>query len=463
MLDAVDRKIVTLSHQIATFLVVAIGIACVDETKAHEKVSFDLTQKATCQLANTTLKANGELKVGTGDQARKTPIHVLGTLRYWNLPRGNSADEALLTARVYETAEAEISVGGRSDKSQLDAARRLMVVRRQSNQLTYYSPQGPLTRGDLELVAAQCDPCVARQLLPEESVEVNQTWKPAENVLADLFGLQHVTKSTIECKLLSATDHLAEIQIAGVAEGITLGAKSTLKLDGTITFDRKRREISRIAVTVNEKRDVGLFAPGFRMEAHIDTTLSPAKAPKELSNEVVSKLAAEPGPSDTAIQFASPNMGVAFLHDRHWRVTLHRRDLLVLRMVRDGSFVAQCNMTPATEAGDDPKADAARFQVHVEQAVGKIDGQIDEVSTATREDGVQILRIAATGKANDVPITWVYYMLAEPSGKRLALVFTYATAQQENFETADHDLIGSVKVIDASRSAQRDTAGAESR
>ena len=195
------------------------------------------------------------------------------------------------------------------------------------------------------------------------------------------------------------------------------------------------------------------------MEAHIDTTIETTKTPKQLQSAAISKFDEEPQASNLAMEFISPAIGVAFLHDRQWRTTLHRRDLLVLRMVDQGSFVAQCNMTPAAKAGDDPKADSEKFQAHVEQALAQNGGQIDEISTATREGGLKILRIAASGKAKEVPITWIYYMLTDATGQRMALVFTFATPQQENFNAGDHDLIGSIRFFDRKRAAQHDDAG----
>ena len=208
-------------------------------------------------------------------------------------------------------------------------------------------------------------------------------------------------------------------------------------------------------MTIHENRDVGLFSPGFEIEAHIDTSISPSKPPQQLNKEVWAKHLGKPTASQLAIDFASSTMGVAFIHDRDWRVTLHRQDLLVLRMVREGKFIAQCNIVPGSKVSDDPKADAAKFQSHVEQALAKNAGQIEEISTATTDSKVEIVRIAAKGIANEVPINWIYYMLTSPNGKRAAIVFTLAQDQKEEFANADHDLIGALRFAGETRSAQR--------
>ena len=461
-LDATMRTSVTRLLPVLLIVGLHAGASFAAEDDPAKKVTFDVATSA-CQRVQTTLKANGKLRTASSDEAQQTAIRVVGELEFVELLLTDAEAESPRSGRYYKQAQAKISVGERVDESQLDDARRLMVVQRSEDGLTYFSPQGPLTRGDLELISSQCDPLAVRELLDGETLAVKDSWQPNNRVLAELFGIDHITNAKVKCQLLSATKELARVQITGEAEGVALGAMSKLKVDGTITVDRKRQAISRIAVTINEQRDVGLFAPGFEMEAHIDTKISPTKTPPELDRDALAQVAAEPESADMALAFGSPNLGVAFIHDRQWRVTLHRRDLLVLRLVRDGKFVAQCNMTPATDADDDHQADKTRFQAHVEQALAENNGQLQEISTAKREDGLQMVRISASGKANELPITWVYYMLADPSGQRLALVFTYATAQEKHFNSADLDLIGNMKLVDDDRAAQHQAAGSETR
>ena len=80
-------------------------------------------------------------------------------------------------------------------------------------------------------------------------------------------------------------------------------------------------------------------------------------------------------------------------------------------------------------------------------------GRIEEASQAT--DGeFELLRIVASGKANEVPITWIYFHLAATDGRRAALVFTLASDNIERFAKSDHELIGGFRFLKAEAAEQ---------
>jgi hypothetical protein len=190
----------------------------------------------------------------------------------------------------------------------------------------------------------------------------------------------------------------------------------------------------------------------------IDTRVTSAETPKELSPQMLAAIPLFPTDSNQSIDFASPQLGLAFIHDRRWRVTLHRRDLLVLRMVENGEFLAQCNITPAGSASEEPAVESARFRAQVEQTLSTQGGHVEELSQATTDAGVEMVRIAAAGGAGEVPITWYYYLLTRKSGERYAVVFTLASKQQERFGSGDLDLIGRFEFPAQPSAAQRDSA-----
>ena len=455
-MDATRRIIVTFSQRIFVGITAyIIVIATPPSVGGSEELRLGEPDPTACYLIQTTLKADGHLKVDGEGESNELPIRVWGSLRYRQVTVDSPANKSPLIVRLFQAAKADIVVDGRPDSSELSPLRRLIALREIEGDYVAYSPQGPLTRGDLELISVQCDPAIVRQLLPTRSLKLGESWRADEKLLADVCGLEAITASDVKCKLLSARRDVAEIQLEGKAEGISLSAKSELQIEGTLTFDRTRNSLSRISVTIQEKRDAGLFAPGFDMEAHIESTISPARPPKELSAESLAGLRAEPESAALAIEFASPTMGIALVHQRDWRVTMHRRDLLVMRLVRDGTFVAQCNVTPAGKASEDREKDATKFQSQVAAAVGKNAGQIDEISTAQTELGTDILRVTANGQSGETPITWVYYLLTQKDGTRMAVVFTLASEQLKAFGGSDHDLIGSLRMIEENRSAEK--------
>ena len=202
--DATGHKIVTYLQAFIAALIFA-GIAP-NQASAEAVVSLSPDPRG-CQLVQTTLKADGKLVVGT-DTTGNRPIRVVGDLRYFDL-RSGQGDGPHNSTRHYATAKATISVDGRVTESRLEDARRLIFVRQAGDRLIFYSPAGPLTRGDLDLVSVQCDPLVIQELLDGKSAELNQAWKASNEQIGKLFSLDNVIDSTVTLKLLSATSAVA--------------------------------------------------------------------------------------------------------------------------------------------------------------------------------------------------------------------------------------------------------------
>lgn len=447
LLDASGRKFVTISSSIALF-VLANSLLVPMRATLGEVISLKTSPHGGCRQVQIRLKAEGKLIADGEDSKRHLPIRVKGQLEYVQIHRQAA------TLRHYRIADAEIVADGRKSDSRLSSTRRLIAVDRSDGGFVLYSPFGPLTRDDLEMVETQCDPLALEGLLPEQSVRDGATWAPSASNIAHVLGWDVVTKSSLTCKLSKVNAKTAKIEVAGELEGASLGAKSRVAVEGTIAFDRRVRRIADSKFKIDERREVGYFSPGCEMEATIESTISAADPPAELSPAKLRGIQLQRTAGNTAIDFTSPGLGLAFLHDRRWRVTLHRRDLLILRMVDEGEFIAQCNIAPLRPALEEQPVELAKFRAQIEQALSQQEGQILEASQATTDEGLAILRIAAAGKVNDVPVTWYHYLLTRDNTHRAAVIFTLAEKQNKEFGAADHDLIGSLRFLNGAETAQ---------
>ena len=450
-LDAAKGILVTsiCNFRLAIMLVLGYGLASFSSAvTADEAISLQLDADTEGLRVSTTLKADGHLHVGEGEQQKQLPIRVAGNLEFVQVRKGNAA------VRKYEQAEADISVNSKTNKKRLSTTRQLIVAQPAGDEVEIFSPLGPITRGDLELLSTQFDVAALGELVPQERVDVGDTWPVGKAAAAMLLGLDSVEQSELTCKLTRATAEEAALELVGKVEGNALGAATKVAVDGGLTIDRRAGRISQIDVQINETREVGHFAPGFAIEASIRTTVTPAELPAELSTESLQNLAIARTPSNLALDFASSSLRLGFIHDRRWRTTMHRHDLLVMRMVGGGQFIAQCNISPLPSAGEDEAVELAKFRAQVEQTIAEQGGQVEETSKADAENGLSVLRIAASGKANGVLLTYIYYLLTQTDGRRAAIVFTLASAQQEQFATADHDLIGSIQFLQRTDTAR---------
>src|SRR5262249_52843267 len=92
----------------------------------------------------------------------------------------------LKTARFYDKAQAAINAGGEKSERSLRADRRLSVAQRHKEQSSVYSPAGPLTREELDLIAEDFDTLSILGVLPAKPVAVDETWNVPNSVVQAL-------------------------------------------------------------------------------------------------------------------------------------------------------------------------------------------------------------------------------------------------------------------------------------
>ena len=71
----------------------------------------------------------------------------------------------------------------------------------------------------------------------------------------------------------------------------------------------------------------------------------------------------------------------------------------------------------------------------------------------TSHSGYRVFRVVVDGNASEVPIQWIYYLLADQTGRQLAMVFVVESELLERLAGADEQLAASIEFVD------RTTAG----
>jgi hypothetical protein len=376
-----------------------------------------------------SMKLTGTLKAPL-PSGKSIPLDMKGTVtqsfrerRLEGLGRDAKAYRML---RSYDAARLLVTVAGEKTEKSLTAASRLMIIHGGTTGLTVYSPSGPLTYNDLELLRMPGDSLSLLPFLPPGKVPVGRSWTPPGFAVQMLTGIDAVAKSTVACNLKSAADGKAVISLAGKVEGARDGAPTTIDLDGEISYHLARNYVSGLTLKQKETSRTGPVSPALDVTAEIALHRKPADDAGPLSPKSVAGVDLEPKPSLLKIAF-QPVEGVSFLLDRGWHVTHHRDKLAILRFLKEGNLLSQVTIRPLADAAPGKHVSEEQFQKDIAAALGsrvKSIVRAEQIKQKNRPGDRRFLySVIVDGSDNGVDMRWHYYLCAAPDGRQLSLVF----------------------------------------
>ena len=396
------------------------------------------------QQVKVVVETEGELKLNpNGSEVKRLPVKVEANLAY--VERTLGIGKSLKTVRSYAQAQAGIRLGDSELATTLRDERRLIVSQSDEKQALTFSPLGPLTREELEMLDVPGSGLTLAALLPLRVVKIEQSWQIPDWAVARLMGLDIVNQHDVTGKLTDVKDNIATIALQGKLAGAIGGVTSEIELAGKLNFDLKQRAITWLALGFKENRAIGHAQPGFEVAGKVRMIAAPIRAAETVGNAALANLPTTASRETTLIDFAADSAGYAMAHDRRWNVMVDRHDATILRLVDRGDLVAQCNISrlPALAQGEQLTLEA--FQEDVRKTLGKNFGEIVEAAQETGGNEIRILRVIVSGTTADLPIQWSYYHLSDPTGNRASFVFTIEGSLVERFAQVDRELVSAFR------------------
>ncbi len=404
-----------------------------------------------------TFQADGQLRIPDGRGLATPKTHVEAKLLFFerDLSPGSEASwgEKLGPAalRWYEAAEMTATIDGERVSSTLRPDRRLMVVQFRNREGILWCLQGPLTRAELDLIRQSAGVFLLDNLLPNRVVHPGEKWPMPELPLAALLGLEDVANATVEATLLEIVGDVARVEFAGKLHGAAEAVSSEIRLKGRYQFSLSKGRIIWLGVAYQEIRPPGPVAPGVDLVAKIGITLRPESDCSELQAQDLARIRTFSKP-ELHLEEESPDGFWRLKYERGWHITALTERMAVLRLVDRGTFLAQCKISPANQRSR-PQS-LAQFQADIREALGKQFGQFLNASELRSSAGTPIYRVEVRGYAADVPVVWIYYWIAAPSGEALVVSFTLEEVLRDRFADADKRLLDGL-VLRADRVAAR--------
>ena len=433
------------SHR--TCIGILLGLVVAWPARAESYSLAESPREGECFRITTTTQVSGLLKVAR--DGKQVPVKIAAKNEHVFVERVLVADKVVVkkTARHYRTAASHATVDGARVERTLAAERRLIVAQRTGDGLFCYSPVGPLTRSDLEVVSEHFETLHLTGLLPGKDVAVGDSWKLESATAQSLCLFDGLISHDLSAQLKEVAGGLAVIAIDGTAKGIENGALATLIISAIVRFDTAKKQIVGVEWKQKDVRDQGPATPAAELETI--TILKReflAQPPAELADTIVAAVPATEDPPVTVKQLAhrDPKGRFQLLHARDWHVIGQTDHHLVMRLLDRGDFVAQATLTHWTNAGPGKHISPEDFEKLAERGANwKIEQVTDRTPVPTDADR-WVYRISARGELDGSPVVQHFYVVAAATGDQMIVTFTMRPAGASRLGTRDLELVNAI-------------------
>ena len=225
----------------------------------------------------TAFEVGGELKEIVEGKVHRAKISVTCNLSYdeKTLELTTTPQNHARSVRYYEQIDAVIKVEDDGMKPVLRQRRRLIGAEASEDMLTLFSPLGPLTRDELDLIDVLPDSLLLDRLLPEKRVAVGDSWKHSPKLIAALLGIDVAGTANVRSTLTEVAGGAARFGLTGRVEGAIEGVSTEIELKAKYRFDLKRGRIDWFALLVKEDRSIGHVADGVDAVARRQMQIAP--------------------------------------------------------------------------------------------------------------------------------------------------------------------------------------------
>jgi len=349
--------------------------------------------------------------------------------------------------RYFNQAEAEIKIGENIFKPLLRPERNLIAAEITPKTVLLFSPRGPLTREELELIDVQADSLLIDRFLPDKPLSVGDKWKQPETLMAQLLGLDEVGQTDVQSVLKEVTDQVARFEMGGNVAGAVDGVTTAIEIKARYRFDLKRKRIDWLGMLVKEKRQTGPVSDGLDVVAQLKVTILPAKKTEYLNEADLKDLPTRSTPELSLLSHVSKEGGWEIGYDRNWHVYRDQKNLAaaVLRRIEAGELIAQCNLSSLPQVNPDKLVSLEEYQEDIKQALAKEFKEFVEAGQTVDQANRRVLRVVVRGTASDLPILWNYYHIADQQGRQMSFVFTVEEKHADRFGKAGQKLIDSLR------------------
>lgn len=391
------------------------------------------------------------------DQEQREPLVAKATFQFSErrlAPAGRDA-LAFRAIRKFDLASVTTTVGDLTTGATLSPNAKTIISAGYREGVRHYSPAVKLDRDSLDLLEIPGDPLVLAALLPLEPVDVDDEWKPSDWVMQMLTGIEAVESSALTCKLTAANSISAKITFSGKVKGQRYGASTEVDVNGTLIFDMRTSHVAQTQAIYKIKSDIGTIIPGLDIVVTSNLVRTVSDETELFSDAEIESVPLDPAVDLLQLTFEAPEWGVKIEHKRNWHlfhaVLEGANPVTIFRLVEHGTLVCQCNFSPLLNLAPGATVPSEQFEADIQESLGKSFKKFGERDLISTEDGRQILRIFVEGEQEVrgakgsalIPMTWIYYLVINPTGRQLSFVFAVESPLVEQLNNRDLEFVKS--------------------
>ena len=400
------------------------------------------------------VQVGGETKYAEAGKSRQEKMSVVRELDYFEKTLDVAGEDCTgRSVRDYRKATATVTVDKDAFQPALQPRHRLITCEASKRAAVLYPTDGNLTRDELDAIDIQANTLLLDRLLPEKAVAVGDRWPHSPELTAAMFGLDDVATCTVQSTLKEVSKSRALCEMTGRVEGTIHGVSTTIEVMAKYRFLLAKKRIDWLGLLIKEDRKPSFVDDGLDAVSRIDIRLKEVDAPESLADAAPAKRAAEATEASMALCFLSPDGAWQCRHDRLWYPHYDRpkNAVVKLRRVDRAEAGGQCIISSLPKRDPQKLPSLADFQEDIRRALGKEFGEFVEASETANGADYRVYRAVAQGTVSDVAMRWIYYLVADPQGRQVALTFAVEQRLVDRFADADKLLVESLRFTPAAK------------
>ncbi len=414
-----------------------------------KKYDLNVGKKVSTFNVDTKLEAKGMLVMDPTKETRTVSMNVLANYRYEE--RLGASQGRQKSIRYYNFAKSRAEIGHGIVNFELNDDNRYLILERSNSvqadgkRISYQTPKPTLTNEELDLVITPANSMVLTKWIAKQDVAVDEQWKTDSGLLADVLGWDLVDDNQVFARIKDINSSSATILLTGEAMGDIDGAAAKMTVKGSLSFNRRDGYVSGIRLKLAENRDASPVQPGYEATIWMESTITPDRAGVRLTNAELGKLKMDPSSNPNQLVMTTKCGPYSMIHPRHWRVISDREDRTVLRCIRNGRVLGQCDIIPLSDHPAGVPNSLDLFKRNVENAISSNGGRVINAQQSPSLSRNQWMRIDADGTSNEIDMRWIYFTMISPDNRRVQLLFTLEQELASEFNGFEMELLDAVQ------------------